>query len=148
MSAEIRENEDRIKVIFQRNYPGYLYRRELWQFGTTPDSQTERVTCYSSDTGDYIGPPSLARWLCKRRGLRRISSGDSDSGVACIGFNEKELKWYGWSHRAIVAFGIGDKLFEEKFGNEHTPYVEHGHVTIKTMGQAKQAAINLAEYVS
>ena len=27
-----------------------------------------------------------------------------------LGFSEKEQKWYGWSHRAIHGFGIGDTV--------------------------------------
>lgn len=34
--------------------------------------------------------------------------------VACIGFSEKEQKWYGWSHRAFYGFTIGSKV---KFGD-------------------------------
>jgi len=33
-----------------------------------------------------------------------------DSYSCCIGFSEKEQKWYGWSHRAIYGFGIGDEV--------------------------------------
>jgi hypothetical protein len=29
-----------------------------------------------------------------------------------IGFSEKEKKWYGWSHRAIYGFKVGDKVKE------------------------------------
>lgn len=31
---------------------------------------------------------------------------------AGLGFSEKEQKWYGWSHRAIHGFGIGDEAVE------------------------------------
>ena len=31
-----------------------------------------------------------------------------DSNVCSIGFSEKDNKWYGWSHRAIYGFKIGD----------------------------------------
>ncbi len=30
--------------------------------------------------------------------------------TACIGYNPKENKWYGWSHRAIYGFGIGSQV--------------------------------------
>lgn len=32
------------------------------------------------------------------------------SNVACIGFSEKNQKWYGWSHRAYCSFGIGSEV--------------------------------------
>lgn len=30
------------------------------------------------------------------------------NGVSTIGFSDKNQKWYGWSHRAIHGFGVGD----------------------------------------
>ena len=33
-----------------------------------------------------------------------------DDYSCCIGFSEKEQKWYGWSHRAIHGFGIGSTV--------------------------------------
>lgn len=30
--------------------------------------------------------------------------------VCCIGFSEKEQKWYGWSHRAMCGFTIGSEV--------------------------------------
>lgn len=33
---------------------------------------------------------------------------DSEStDVACFGFSDTEQKWYGWSHRSFIGFGIG-----------------------------------------
>lgn len=69
-------------------------------------------------------------------------------GVCSVGFCEKENKWYGWSHRAMVGFGIGDKIFEEDFGTDSTPYVKHGTITIETLDQARESAANFARYVS
>lgn len=37
-----------------------------------------------------------------------------DSG--CIGYSDKEKKWYGWSHRAIHGFGIGDEINKRTCG--------------------------------
>ena len=65
-----------------------------------------------------------------------------------LGFSEKEKKWYGWSHRAIIGFGIGDKIFEPNFGTDKTPYVQHGKKTIRNMDNAKKAAVAFAKYVS
>ena len=33
-----------------------------------------------------------------------------NSNVCSIGFCEKEQKWYGWSHRAMYGFKVGDKV--------------------------------------
>lgn len=38
--------------------------------------------------------------------MQPLRSGET----CCIGFCENEMKWYGWSHRAIFGFGIGSKV--------------------------------------
>ena len=55
-------------------------------------------------------------------------------GVAAIAKDDKNHKWCGWSHRAHMCFGIGDKVFESDYGDEETLYRLHGSVTIKTEG--------------
>lgn len=51
-------------------------------------------------------------------------------------------KWYGWSHRAIHGFEIGDKVKKGDCAYTGKEY------TIKTDDQAKQTAIDFAESVS
>lgn len=70
----------------------------------------------------------------KEHGIKEVSCG--------LGFSEKEQKWYGWSHRAIQGFGIGDK-FRECYPDK----TKEGK-TIKTLEQAKEAAKRFAESVS
>ena len=96
------------EVKFQRNYPGYLYRREIIEDLTPgcPD-EMEMVNCYESEKGQWIGDAKTARMLCKKFGLRKIQKIDPSFSSCSIGFNEDEQKWYGWSHRAIYGFGIG-----------------------------------------
>ena len=50
-------------------------------------------------------------------------------------------KWYGWSHRAMYGFGIGDTVKPTDAGSDKE-YI------IKTDDQAKQAAIDFADEVS
>jgi len=38
--------------------------------------------------------------------------GIKTAGLGGVGFSEKEQKWYGWSHRAIHGFKIGDIVKE------------------------------------
>ncbi len=79
-------------------------------------------------------------------------------------------KWYGWSHRAMCGFGVGDKLFEEQFDEgklckacksndwdsscegepcpSSVPFIRHGRRTIKTDKDARAAAAAFAGYVS
>lgn len=136
-------------VVFQRNYPGYLYRREIVddsEYGG--DGDLEMVNCYSADTGHWMGDAKLARFLGKKMGLTSIQKSHPKHCVCSIGFNEAEQKWYGWSHRAICGFGVGDKIFEENFGGDRTPFTQHGKKDIKSMADAKLAAKRFAAYVS
>jgi len=57
-------------------------------------------------------------------------------------------RWFGWSHRAVCSFGIGDKLFQADFGDDNTPFVKHGTKTIAIDADAKEAARRFARYVS
>lgn len=136
------------EILFQRHYPGYLYRREIVddsEYGG--DGHLEVVNCYSADTGQWIGGAKYARYLCKKIGLRNIQKAHESHCVCSIGFSKEPQKWYGWSHRAICGFGIGDKLFEGKFGDDKTLFTQHGTKTIETIDEAKQAAIKFAAYV-
>lgn len=65
-----------------------------------------------------------------------------DSSIHSYGKAESDGKWYGWSHRCIGGFGIGDTVKSDTIGNNSgKEYV------IKTDDDAKQAAINFAKEV-
>lgn len=100
-------------------------------------------------TGDYIGDPRMAYILVVKYGIKPELRTDH-SNVCTIGFCEREQAWYGWSHRAICGFGIGDNLFDEFYpgADEHTPFAKHGSKPIETLDEARQAASNFAESVS
>ncbi len=69
--------------------------------------QTVTMEVAYTPAGDYIGRPEAAQQLCELRGIApELTS--PDSNVCSIGFSIREQKWYGWSHRAIFGFGIGD----------------------------------------
>ena len=70
----------------------------------------------------------------EKHGIKEVSCG--------LGYSEKEEKWYGWSHRAIHGFGIGDKCIEC-----YPTGTKEGKI-IKTMEQAKEAAKKFADSVS
>ena len=55
---------------------------------------------------------------------------------------EADGKWYGWSHRAIAGFGVGDTVKDDTCGNTKGEYV------IKTDDQAKKVAIDFAKDIS
>ena len=134
----------KVEVLKVREYNGYQVRTERVSYND--DDPTVLRSAYTPD-GDYIGSPERARYLIDKRGIKpeKISP---DHNICSIGFCAEEQKWYGWSHRAIFGFGIGDKLFEEDFGDDHTHFSEHGSITIETVEQTKQAAINFADFVA
>ncbi len=141
-------------VINQRRYKaGYIVRNEAWKAFPDSDEPLFIKAAYNL-RGEYIGDPKTARYLCVTRKIKPTKASKNHS-VCSIGFCKKQRKWYGWSHRAIYGFGIGDKLFEENYRphandkkNDLIPFNKHGSVVIRTLKQAKQAAINFAASVS
>ena len=69
-------------------------------------------------------------------------------GSGSTGLDEEKGIWYGWSHRAIFGFKIGDKIFEEDFGDDQTNFSQHGSKEIKTLDDAKLSAERFSNYVS
>ena len=148
---EIKSPYKIIKVVSEKRSEkyGYIRRVELVSMSDYGDlNPLEMINYYSLDSGDWIGGEDMALYLCEEKGIRDIQLAAKDHTVCSIGFNRTEKKWYGWSHRAVVGFGIGDKLFEEDYGDDDTLYIEHGNKTIETLDEAKQSAIKFAEYVS
>lgn len=129
-----------LKETISKKY-GYIRRVEVWDdsdYGG--DGNLEVISYYSKFDLSYIGSKRDTMFLCKRKGLTKIQRN--------IGFNEQEQKWYGWSHRAIFGFGIGDKLFIKRFGNDKTHFAKHGRKTITKLTEAKLAAKRFASSVS
>lgn len=132
------------RIISERVYKaGYIVRREIWNHA---EHDTEMRVPYTFG-GDYLGSLKTARYLIVKRGIYPIKS-KSQHCVCSIGFCPKERKWYGWSHRAICGFGIGDRIYEENYGNDNTPFIKHGRKAIKNLQDARQAAEGFAESVS
>ena len=97
------------EVLKVRKYKaGYEIRTELMEEGF------EMKSAYTPE-GDYIGSSRDAHRLIVKRGIkpepRKPDRPESNGGfgqTCSIGFCEGEQKWYGWSHRAIYGFAIGD----------------------------------------
>ena len=107
-------------------------------------------------------------WLLRffiKHGIFTVESykdflGTMHSDVACIGYSEREQKWYGWSHRAIFGFGIGYKADEcsccvdsgwtQEYLREHPEEDKSVPVgfEVKNMDDAKRCAIAFAMAVS
>lgn len=119
---------------------GYLLIKRLFtDAGLEP---YEMESAFNQD-GVYIGSPKFAEYLCVGLGIAPEPASPDDT-VCCIGFSEKEQKWFGWSHRAIFGFKAGDSVTKEHAG--YTP--EKGEWTAKSLDEAKQIAIDFAEGVS
>ena len=116
------------------------YEEGDWEAGGGPG-----LTMRSAFTpsGDYIGNPRTARLLVVKRGIAPEKS-KPDHCVCSIGFCEKEQKWYGWSHRAIYGYGVGDEVTEGSCPSEYLPI----GFKAETLEDAKQIAKAMAASVS
>ncbi len=99
-------------LIATRRYKaGYVVRTEEYPpeaYGTGAPFRMK--SAYTPD-GAYIGDQRTAHRLVVKRGIApQLSS--ADHRVCSIGYCAKELKWYGWSHRAIYGFKVGDVVKE------------------------------------
>ena len=84
----------------------------------------------------------------------------SEKGYPSHGYSEADGKWYGWSHRAVYGFGVGDKVEGDSLGKKvEYPKLPNGDYdwdngkfepdfTISSEDQARQVAIQFAKNVS
>jgi len=122
------------EVVGEKDMGNYTIRTERM---TSPGSEPFEIkSAYTKNF--YIGDPETAKMLDKR-GIKPELS-DPKHNVCSIGFCEKDQKWYGWSHRAIFGFGIGDELTDKDCGGPKKP--------AKTLEDAKELAIAFADSVS
>lgn len=123
------------------------------------DDRTVNVveTCYTPE-GWYIGDIQVATDLANR-GIKPELVNASDT-VCSIGFSEKDQKFYGWSHRAMYGFAIGDVVKEgdcvASSGWTSEYLAEHPGAdvslpvgfTAKTINDCRNMAIAFADSVS
>lgn len=111
-----------------------------------PGGKPIQIPAAFNPRGEYIGSPASARTLCVDRGIApELAS--SAHRVCSVGYCAAKKTWYGWSHRAICGFKKGDRIFEEDFGDDLTPFTKHGRKTIKTDADARLSAVRFADYV-
>ena len=143
-----------------RHYKYYDIRDEVWD-GQIPKMKPQLMTGLAySKTGDWIGLSKDAYRLVQRFGIQKFEKRSADSCVCSLGYAPETQKWYGWSHRAISGFGIGDVVKEgdcvassgwtEEWLAEHPEDDESLPVgfVVKTVEDAKTMAIAFAESVS
>ena len=155
------------RVLSVRRYKaGYEIRTEACSLEEGED-ETIIKFAYTVPEGHYIGSSKWAHRLIVQHGIkpepREPTCLESNSGrgrTCSIGFCEQEQKWYGWSHRAICGFGLGDVVKEgdccassgwtEEYLAEHP---EEGlslpvGFQAKTLEDCKRMAVAFAESVS
>lgn len=118
-------------IKYVRNFKNYRIVKYVVDGSPYNGPDVEMTSAFSLPNLEYIGDSKSAYRLNKRgisqfQSLKprkppvfttpekashllidRLMQEYSFSPTCCIGFNEKEQKWYGWSHRAIYGFGIG-----------------------------------------
>lgn len=105
------EEQNIIKFFREAYYIGgnvklkFECRAELISLGN--DKPTLVYTFYNAN-GDYIGNVDDFRKLVVEKGI--IPETYDDNSVCSIGKSIKDDKWYGWSHRAIYGFSIGEEV--------------------------------------
>jgi len=109
--------------------------------------------------GHYIGNSKFAYRLF-RRGIKPELS-NPDHQVCSIGFHKLDQKWFGWSHRALYGFGIGDVVEEDDltassgyidgYLEEH-PEIEDLSLPVgfkaETLDDARRMAVAFADAIS
>lgn len=134
-------------ILSERHYKvGYVVREEFVDDRDYGGQGLFMQTAYTP-SGDYIGNTKTAYFLCKTKGIAPELK-KKTSTVCSIGYSEKDKKYYGWSHRALCGFAIGDKVFKENFGESSTRFTKHGTKTIRTKADQRKAAIAFADSVS
>ena len=144
----------------RRNYKAGYYTQEEFVDGSDYGGEDMWIRCAYTPTGQYLGDKKMAHFLCAKKGIDTFEKRTSTSNICSVGFNSGEKKWYGWSHRAINGYGIGDVLEEgdcatesgwtEEYLAEHPEEDATVPVGFKvqTLEDAKTAAVAFASGVS
>lgn len=114
----------------------------------------------SNIDGGYIGSEREYKFLVEDKELILIQKAEASDNTCSIGYSPKENKWYGWSHRAICGFTIGDVVKEgdltttsgyvEEYRIQHPDEDMSLPVGFKaiTLNDAKRMALAFAKAVS
>ncbi len=86
--------------------PEYNIHVEKVTYG---DSEPFEMRVCRTKEGHYIGDEKVAKMLVEKYGIKPELA-TADDRVCSIGWSERDKKFYGWSHRAIYGFKIGDKV--------------------------------------
>ena len=121
---------------------GYEVRTELIDGAEYGCPDIEIKSAYTNN-GDYIGDPKTAYFLYKKKDIKPEKAKPSHN-TCSIGFCTKDQSWFGWSHRAIASFKIGDKVKTDDSLAEYLPV----GFEAATLDDCKMMAKYFAESVS
>lgn len=148
-SSPTPELKNKRKIYTDEN--GIIYVRKEYLMEEGRSKTYSFATCYYNNNNEtvYVGDAQFAKYLIVDKGIKPEYASDT-SKVSSIGWCEKEQKFYGWSHRCMVGFGVGDKIYEEMCPgcDSRTPFTKHGTRDIENTGHARIAAIAFADSVS
>lgn len=135
-----------IKILDIKEKDDYIVLKTLQDGSEFGSKNFEMDTAYAY-TGCSIGDEKFAKFLSKE-GI--IPESPPGCNVCAIGWCAASQKYYGWSHRAMFGFKEGDKIFDMKCKdcNDRTHFSKYGTQTVKSIVDARKAAINFARYVS
>jgi hypothetical protein len=154
----ITEDNDKT-LISKEEKEFYDIVKEKWNYGKNPKDTMDMESAYNKE-GKYIGDLKTAKKLAEKYGIKQFELADPKDNVVSIGFNPDKKLWYGWSHRAIYGFGVGDIVkegdccamsgFTEDYLKKHPEDNKSLPIGFeaKTLDDAKKMAIAFAESVS
>lgn len=115
--------------------------------GSTLKARVYRTIDLGHVLGIYSrGTPFLVKWI-RKYGLTKFRCRKGGK-VVQVAFCEEKNAWLGFSHRAAVFYTIGDRIYEEEFGDENTLFTQHGSQVITTLAEARLSAEKFAVSVA
>ncbi len=123
------------------------YEKDFRRGARTPKGRARKMREHGEPATESLRESKIRDRLKERFGITQFEPGN-------IGFSPSKNRWYGWSHRAVAGFTIGDRV---KKGDVIAPDPEY-HVnpdgslplgfTAKTLDDAKTMAYAFARAVS
>ena len=160
-------------VKVRRRFKMFDLVEEVWTYQAGGGGVLNMLV-YRTKAGQYITcrtrkRPVLVKTIAKLEITPELAN--KTHNVCSVGKSAVDGKWYGWSHRAMVGFGVGDKIFQERYTGgaklckscasrdidknceglpcpSSIPFNQHGANVIKTDADARKAAVAFARYVS
>ena len=140
--------------------PPNPYGNRDWTQKEMEGECAKHVYYISNVDGGYIGGEEEYKLLVEKYKLILIQKAQPNHKTCSIGYDPEANKWYGWSHRALCGFTIGDTVkegdltassgFVEEYRIQHPDEDMSLPVGYKAqdLNGAKRMAIAFAEAVS